>query len=65
MTENTLDNWLERLEQMQPERIELGLSRISRVAVLAGLDQPGFRIVTVGGTNGKGSTVAYLSLIHI
>ena len=62
MTEkNTLDNWLERLEQMQPERIELGLSRISRVAVLAGLDQPGFRIVTVGGTNGKGSTVAYIA----
>lgn len=44
---------------MQPDRIELGLARIQEVSVKAELDQPEFRIVTVAGTNGKGSTVAY------
>lgn len=57
----SLDDWLTRLEQMQPDRIELGLARISKVAAAAGLDKPPFRIVTVAGTNGKGSTVAYLA----
>jgi len=56
-----LDEWLIRLEQMQPDRMELGLSRISQVAALAGLDKPDFKIVTVAGTNGKGSTVAYIA----
>ena len=58
---NTLDDWLRYLEQLQPDRIELGLARISQVAVAAGLDKPAFKIVTVGGTNGKGSTVAYIA----
>ncbi len=57
----SLDDWLRQLEQMQPDRIELGLSRISQVAVLAGLDEADCRIVTVAGTNGKGSTVAYIA----
>jgi dihydrofolate synthase/folylpolyglutamate synthase len=61
MSMTSLDDWLTRLEQMQPDRIELGLARISRVAAAAGLDKPPFRIVTVGGTNGKGSTVSYLA----
>ena len=60
---SALGKWLNRLEQMQPDRMELGLSRIQRVAKSAGLDKPGFRVVTVGGTNGKGSTVAYIGEI--
>ena len=44
---------------MQPDKIELGLERIQQVAKSAGLDRPSFRIITVAGTNGKGSTVAY------
>lgn len=56
-----LTDWLEKLEQMRPDRIELGLSRIARVAALAGIDNPDFKVVTVAGTNGKGSTVAYLA----
>ncbi|OED42480.1 hypothetical protein AB833_06905 [Chromatiales bacterium (ex Bugula neritina AB1)] len=46
---------------MQPDRIELGLERIKKVAKACGLDKPDFRIVTVAGTNGKGSTVAYIN----
>ncbi len=48
---------------MQPDRVELGLERILRVASHAGIDQPEFRILTVAGTNGKGSTVAYAASI--
>lgn len=55
-----LQNWLHRLEQMQPDKIELGLKRIKQVALNLGIDKPGFRIITVAGTNGKGSTVAYI-----
>lgn len=46
---------------MQPDKIELGLERIRRVAVAAQLAKPDFKIITVAGTNGKGSTVAYLN----
>lgn len=58
-----LQHWLNRLEQMQPDKIELGLQRIKKVARLAQLDKPDFRIITVAGTNGKGSTVAYIDAI--
>lgn len=61
--ENPLAWWLERLELMQPDRIELGLARITEVATAAGLLKPDYRIVTVAGTNGKGSTVAYCASI--
>ncbi len=60
---NTLTWWLERLEQMQPDKIDLGLARITEVAAAADLLNPDFRIVTVAGTNGKGSTVAYSASI--
>ena len=48
---------------MQPDRVELGLARINKVSRAAGLDTPDFRIVTVAGTNGKGSTVAYTASV--
>ncbi len=46
---------------MQPDRIELGLGRIGAVAERAGLLAPAFRVVTVAGTNGKGTTAAYIA----
>ncbi len=58
---SSLSWWLQRLEQMQPDRIELGLARIKQVAAACGLDRPGFDIITVAGTNGKGSTVAFIA----
>ena len=64
MNENPRDlqQWLQRLEQLHPSEIDLGLERISRVAELAGLLDALPPIVTVGGTNGKGSVVEYLVL---
>ncbi len=58
-----LQHWLHRLERMQPDKIDLGLGRIKQVAVALGVDEPDFRIITVAGTNGKGSTVAYADAI--
>jgi dihydrofolate synthase/folylpolyglutamate synthase len=57
-----LAGWLEYLERLHPSAIDLGLDRVARVRAAMGLD-PAFPIITVGGTNGKGSTCAYLEAI--
>jgi len=58
----SLDAWLERLEQLHPSTIDLGLDRVRRVRENLGL-MPDFPLIVVGGTNGKGSTCAYLEAI--
>lgn len=54
-----LAEWLARLESLHPKTIELGLERVLAVKRALGL-APAFPIITVGGTNGKGSTCGYL-----
>jgi dihydrofolate synthase / folylpolyglutamate synthase len=58
----TLDDWLAYAERLHPKSIELGLARVKAVAERMGLkfDCP---IITVAGTNGKGSTCAMLEAI--
>jgi dihydrofolate synthase/folylpolyglutamate synthase len=51
------------MESLHPREIELGLDRVRAVRDRLGLSSPPFTIVTVGGTNGKGSTVAMLTRI--
>jgi len=58
-----LEEWLEYLEQCHPSTIELGLDRINKVAEKLPIEFQDTRIITVGGTNGKGSTVNMLSAI--
>lgn len=55
----SLNDWLTRLESLHPKVIEMGLDRVSEVAGRLGIrfDCP---VITVGGTNGKGSTCAML-----
>lgn len=53
-----LDEWLAWLEQHHPREIELGLARVGTVARRLGLDRPSARVISVAGTNGKGSCVA-------
>lgn len=55
--------WLERLESLHPTAIDLGLDRVRRVHQRLGAPRPGNRVVTVAGTNGKGSTVATLDAL--
>jgi dihydrofolate synthase/folylpolyglutamate synthase len=58
----TLKEWLGRLEALHPKAIDMGLERVARVRDALGLrfDCP---VITVGGTNGKGSTCAMLESI--
>lgn len=58
----SLADWLARLEQLHPSTIELGLERVCKVKDALGL-APDFPLILVGGTNGKGSTCAYLEAI--
>lgn len=60
---STLPAWLDWQRQLNPRAIELGLDRIGAVARKMGLDQPGFPLLTVAGTNGKGSSVTMADAI--
>lgn len=57
-----LSAWLAYLERLHPNTIDLGLERVSAVRARLGLELP-FALITVGGTNGKGSTCALLDSI--
>jgi dihydrofolate synthase/folylpolyglutamate synthase len=59
----TLSEWLDYIEQQHPKSIELGLERVREVATRLRLDKPAKQVITVGGTNGKGSTVAFMEAI--
>ena len=59
----TLDQWLADIEQQHPQPLAMGLERVREVATRMGLDKPGKRCIVVGGTNGKGSTVAFIESI--
>ena len=55
----TLDAWLEAQQSVHPKSIDLGLTRVTKVARALGVDTARCPILTVGGTNGKGSVVAH------
>jgi dihydrofolate synthase/folylpolyglutamate synthase len=55
----TLDAWLEAQQSVHPKSIDLGLARITKVARSLGVDKARCPLITVGGTNGKGSVVAH------
>jgi dihydrofolate synthase / folylpolyglutamate synthase len=58
----SLDAWLSYLDTAHPVGIDMGLERITRVKNALGLDFD-CPVITVAGTNGKGSTCAYLESI--
>lgn len=60
----TLDEWLARCERMHPKEIDLTLDRVVRVKERLGL-RFSAPVVTVAGTNGKGSTCAMLESIAL
>lgn len=59
----TLDQWLRWQEGLHPRTIDLGLERVARVAARLQCLQPAATVITVAGTNGKGSAVALLVAI--
>ena len=52
-----LDAWLEYIAQQHQQTIDMGLSRTEQMVQRLGLTQPAPKVITVAGTNGKGSTV--------
>jgi dihydrofolate synthase/folylpolyglutamate synthase len=59
----TLDQWLSWQESLHPSAIDLGLERPGQVLDALGLRHPDHAVITVAGTNGKGSSVAMLESI--
>jgi len=60
---NTLEQWLTWQESLHFTAIELGLERCRRVANNMSLLKPAYNVISVAGTNGKGSSVTMLDLI--
>lgn len=56
----TLEQWLARLESLDPATIVMGLERVREVAAGLDLAPPPGAVFTVAGTNGKGSTARLL-----
>ena len=59
---STLDDWLAHCERLHPKSIDMTLQRVASVRERLGLrfDVP---VITVAGTNGKGSSCAMLEAI--
>jgi dihydrofolate synthase / folylpolyglutamate synthase len=55
----TLAEWLELQDSVHPRTIDLSLERVAEVATRLAVATPAFRVLTVGGTNGKGSVAAH------
>lgn len=59
----SLEQWLTYQVQLHPQTIDLGLERLSRVLSQLHWHQPSVPVLTIAGTNGKGSVAAYCSAI--
>jgi len=60
----TLNEWLSWQDQLMEETILLGLDRVQLVYQRLFPDGVPFLAITVGGTNGKGSTIAFIDSIY-
>jgi dihydrofolate synthase/folylpolyglutamate synthase len=63
MRYSNLADWLAWQETLHPAKIDLGLDRLRLVLQRMGLEHPCYALITVAGTNGKGSCVAMLEAI--
>jgi dihydrofolate synthase/folylpolyglutamate synthase len=55
-----LDQWLYYLENLHSTEIDLGLTRVGEVADRLAIDLSFAKVITVAGTNGKGTTCAFM-----
>ncbi|TAK72851.1 MAG: bifunctional tetrahydrofolate synthase/dihydrofolate synthase [Gammaproteobacteria bacterium] len=61
---STLSEWLDWISSVHSSEWELGLDRVKQVAIRLDVLTPNCPVIIVGGTNGKGSTVAGLEAIY-
>jgi len=59
-----LNTWLKYIQTLHPIGIDMGLERLNKVKERLNL-KINCPVITVGGTNGKGSTCAYLERIFL
>ncbi len=59
----SLADWLSHQERVHPQSIDLGLERLVRVLKRLDWRQPNVPVITIAGTNGKGSVAAYATAI--
>ncbi len=60
----TLERWLSWFETLHPKKIDLTLGRMTAMLERLKLKPPPHKVITVAGTNGKGSCVAMLESIY-
>ncbi|WP_099206549.1 bifunctional tetrahydrofolate synthase/dihydrofolate synthase [Xanthomonas citri] len=60
---DSLSAWLAYIEQQHPNAIAMGLERVREVAARLQIAAPAKHVIVVSGTNGKGSTVAFIEAI--
>jgi dihydrofolate synthase/folylpolyglutamate synthase len=63
--EKDLDAWLSYIDQQHSASIDMGLERFTRVLKDLNLQQPAPVVITVAGTNGKGSTVRVMESLGL
>ncbi len=59
----SFEDWLRLQEQVHPQTIDMGLARVSAVARALGVERSTAPVLTVAGTNGKGSVCALLEAL--
>ncbi len=64
MLPSTLHDWLDHCERLHPAEIDMGLARVTEMKARLGLSFA-VPVVTVAGTNGKGSTCAMLEAVAL
>lgn len=57
---SNLDEWLSYIESIHFTEIDMGLTRIKQVAQCLAIDLSASKVITVAGTNGKGTTCAFI-----
>lgn len=62
-TKNDLSTWLDYWQNIHSTGIDLGLERVQPVAEYLAITKPNAKVITVAGTNGKGSTTTTISSI--
>lgn len=62
---NRLEDWLAWQENLHSGKIDLGLERVGRVANKLFTGRPAPVVITVAGTNGKGSSCALLEALYL